>query len=544
MKSKYFTVFFFLFVTVISLSSQNILKVPVDYTTLQDAVDEADPGDIIKIEPGDFYGYTTISKPLTIEGSGKDQTILYYFDETSSSGISPGIINYAKVATPVIKIETTGKVVIKDLEIRGASEGFLHMRSTPFGIISYNAELELINLRLRRLRNIGVWVNRGSLMAVDVDFADNMGYHLQSDLGFHLSNLNKATFIRLNQLQDNIDHTINIHNDKDWSNNRSSIKIEDSTIVASALYWGDCIRSYGGTDITISNSSFYRNAGGEPEENTGVGNTGISFNGNRSSLYISNTSFKNLPRGINLYTSHLGNQFYKLIIEESYFDTFDKSAIYITGQGKADIDLGGGQLGSKGNNIFLPEYSEIVINKESADLNLYLPGQSVENSYSDATENIPEEVKMSGSEIQLLRNGSIIKSTILNGLIPIKAILSGEKILVSYHYPEGAYYLGLFDKNMEFISEYNMGTLEIIDIGSDGDKIISHYKTAEGINYIGTFSNLLEFIGDYWFYSNVTIIKSYFEDGEVRVIYSYENGGKFTGYFSSKMNYLKSVSMD
>lgn len=544
MKIRFVYIFILLFITLVSLSAQGILKVPDDYSTLQEAVNNADSGDIIEIGKGEFYGYTVITKPLIIKGSGKEHTILYYQDETSAIGLEPGVINYAKAAIPVIKIETTGKVVIKDLEVRGAREGFLHMQTTPFGIISYNSELELINLRLRRLRNIGVWVDRGSLMAVDVDFADNMGYKSQSDLGFHLSNLNQASFIRLNQLQDDIDHTINIKNDKDWGSQRTIIRIEDSTIVASALFWGDCIRSYGGTDISIINSSFYRNAGGEPEGNTGVGNTGISLNGHRSSLYISNTSFKNLPRGINLYTSLFVDQFYQLVIEDSYFDTFDKSAIYVTGQGKADIDIGGGQLGSRGNNIFLPENADIVFNKESANLNIYYSGQSLEVIPSDIIKSGSEEIQISGSKLQLLKNGAIIKSTNLNGLILKKAILINDIILASYHYPDKAYYLGLFNKNLEFISEYNMGNLEIIDFSSNGNTILCHYKTEEELNYIGTFTNSLEFIGDYWFYSNVIIFDSYLKDGGVRVIYGYEKGKKYTGYFNDEMNYIKSVLQD
>lgn len=543
MKLRLLYIFFLFFFTLVPLSSQDIINVPMDFSTLQEAVNSANPNDIILISEGEFYGFTIINKPLTIKGAGKEKTILYYYDETSSKGISPGVINYAKVAIPVIKIETLGKVVIKDIEIRGALKEFIHLGTTTFGIISHNSDLELNNIHLRRLRNIGVWVNMGSLLAVDVNFADDLGFMTQADLGFHLSNLSQATFLRLTQLQNDIDHTINIHNDKDWDN-ISRINIEDTTIAASALYWGDCIRSYGGTNITISNSSFYRDAGGAPEGDSGIGNTGISFNGNRSSLYISNTSFTNLPRGINLYTSLLGDQFYQIVIEESSFDTFEKSAVYVTGKGKADIDLGGGQLGSKGNNRFLPENSKIFINKDNAELNIYLPDQSLENIYLDPAEDVLEEVQITGSEIQLLRNGSSVKSITLNGLILNKALLADEFILASYHYPDGVNYLGLFDKNLVFESEYNMGNLQIIEFSTNGDTILCQYKNEEGLNYIGTFTNSLEFIAEYWFYSSVTIINSYLEDDRVIVKYGYNNGQNYAGYFSNKMKYIKSISID
>lgn len=531
-------------VTLVPLYSQEILMVPEDYLTIQEAVDSARPGDTVLISEGEFYGHTLITKPLTIMGAGKENTLLYYYDETSPRGLAPGIINYAKIAVPVLKIDTSGKVIIRDLEVRGAREGFSHMGTTPFGIISYNSNLELYNLNLRYLRNIGVWVDYGSLIVADIDFADDLGYLYQTDLGFHLSNLSQADFIRLNQLQDNIDHTINIKNDKDWDNPNTIINIKDSTIVASALFWGDCIRSYGFSDISISNTKLYRNDGGEPEGDTGVGNTGISLNGHSTNLYIFNTSFKNLPRGINLYTSIYGEQFYKVIIENSSFDTFDKSAIYVTGKGKADIDLGGGQLGSGGNNTFLPENSEIVINKDNSELNIYYPEQSLDLISSEKITYSTEEIQISGSKIQLVKNGKIIESADLNHLIPVKAVMYNEMILASYYYPDGDFYLGQFNKKFEFLYVYNMGTLEIIDFMTDGDIILCHYKTDEGLNYIGTFSASLSFLGDYWFYSTVTIFESYLEDGEVRVIYGHENGEKFTGYFSNEMKYLKSKSVD
>ena len=47
----------------------NTLRVPGDYPTIQAAVDAADPGDTIRVGPGEFAG-ATITKPLELKGSG------------------------------------------------------------------------------------------------------------------------------------------------------------------------------------------------------------------------------------------------------------------------------------------------------------------------------------------------------------------------------------------------------------------------------------------------------------------------------------------
>jgi hypothetical protein len=53
----------------------NVLRVPKDYATIQDAVDAADPGDTIRVGPGDYAG-ATITKRVELKGSSKGTRIV------------------------------------------------------------------------------------------------------------------------------------------------------------------------------------------------------------------------------------------------------------------------------------------------------------------------------------------------------------------------------------------------------------------------------------------------------------------------------------
>jgi hypothetical protein len=59
----------------LSLNAQaKNLRVPDDYATIQEAVDAAGDGDVIKVDAGQFAG-AIINKPVTIKGSGNDTII-------------------------------------------------------------------------------------------------------------------------------------------------------------------------------------------------------------------------------------------------------------------------------------------------------------------------------------------------------------------------------------------------------------------------------------------------------------------------------------
>ena len=65
------------------------IVVPIDFDTIQEAVDAANEGDVIKVLPGTYTEQITISKSLTIIGSGAKSTIIQAPDVLNPSPVIP-----------------------------------------------------------------------------------------------------------------------------------------------------------------------------------------------------------------------------------------------------------------------------------------------------------------------------------------------------------------------------------------------------------------------------------------------------------------------
>jgi hypothetical protein len=97
-----------------SPSAQVILRVPQDYPTIQAAVDAAPEGATILIAPGIYVESITITKDLTLEGSGMEKTIL-------QPPMPPSIPGQLLPENPMITVQTRGRAItlyVRKLTVR------------------------------------------------------------------------------------------------------------------------------------------------------------------------------------------------------------------------------------------------------------------------------------------------------------------------------------------------------------------------------------------------------------------------------------------
>ena len=86
------------------------ITVPTDFTTIQAAINASSPGDTIKVLPGIYTEQLTISKSLTIIGSGAKSTIIN----------APAVLNNGVVGGPyIVEIINGAQVSIKGFTISG-----------------------------------------------------------------------------------------------------------------------------------------------------------------------------------------------------------------------------------------------------------------------------------------------------------------------------------------------------------------------------------------------------------------------------------------
>ena len=86
------------------------IVVPNDFDTIQEAIDAADEGDVIKVLPGTYTEQLTISKNLTIIGSGPMSTII-----EASGVLDPNVLGF----TYIVEINNGAEVSMKGFTIQG-----------------------------------------------------------------------------------------------------------------------------------------------------------------------------------------------------------------------------------------------------------------------------------------------------------------------------------------------------------------------------------------------------------------------------------------
>ena len=321
------------------------INVPTDYSTIQAAVNAANPGDTINILSGRYNEGLTINKTVNLIGSGMTNCAVYYTN-----------------TTPVVSITGPGTVRLSNFEIIGGQYVFLggtnyyYNGTTAQGIVATNVTLVLNNVVLNQIRNYFVTLNTGYLYASNVTLFTRLIYG-QCDVGFELSGCTGSVY---NLVQDagQIDHTIDNYNLPSAS---SQLTIDHCRIHASQLTWGNCVRTYSTSQITITNCVFYRNYEMPATNYPGLSHDGIGMNGYSNYIMITGNTFSNLPWAIGYYGSpgagYGGNQ---VIVEHNTIIDSSTGGIAVQGQQYEGLDLGGGRWGSHGMNIFSQSRTDVT----------------------------------------------------------------------------------------------------------------------------------------------------------------------------------------
>ncbi|MFH1100637.1 MAG: right-handed parallel beta-helix repeat-containing protein [Methanobacteriota archaeon] len=136
--------------------TENDTTVSKKYTTIQEAINQANPGETITIIEGTYIETLTITKPLTLQGEGKENTILSPTSKKNGCAIeikSPDVTlkdltisnNGPGLYTTAIKI-TSPRTTIENCQIQ----------DTPVGIAIWSSDNMITNCILTRCSDEGI----------------------------------------------------------------------------------------------------------------------------------------------------------------------------------------------------------------------------------------------------------------------------------------------------------------------------------------------------------------------------------------------------
>ncbi len=280
----------------------NILYVggsgPGNYTTIQEAITAANPGDTIYVYNGTYYEHITIDKPLTVTGEDKDTTVIdgdWYGPDIVH--ISADWVNFTGFTT----IYGGAGVGDGGIELAGVENCHIHDNIVTIGYHGIRV-VGVGNSNISGNHISLVWAS-GILISSSNNITVKGNNITENDTGMRILESENIT-ITANELSLNDIYSIYA---------RNSIF---SDIMANNFYIGsDGVYLYGSEQITIANNSFSSIYGygvnfWHSSNNTIIDNdfdrnywVGVRLRDSMLNTIVNNTFTDNVEGGIDLYQS-------------------------------------------------------------------------------------------------------------------------------------------------------------------------------------------------------------------------------------------------
>lgn len=204
-------------------ASPTIIKVPQDYSTIQEAINQANPGDSIQVSSGTYQETLFINKTLTLKGEDKNNTII------EGSGCDCAVIQ-ANLTTVNIS-------------------GFTIQNGTK-GITLEKCNNSTINNNIITCTNRGIWLHYSHNNTI----SDNIVSGSIWEFGIVLCGRSSNNTVTRNTIKDNLNglgltgkDNLIIYNN--FINNQNQTKIIESFYNAwNNTYEGNYWSNYNGTD--------------------------------------------------------------------------------------------------------------------------------------------------------------------------------------------------------------------------------------------------------------------------------------------------------
>ena len=142
--------------------SAEMIKVPDDYTTTQEAINAANPGDTVSVASGTYYEKVVIDKSVTLKGAGNDITII------DGGGTRTGVTI------------TADNVNVSGFTIRNSGNG-IHLRRSNNSTISDNT------ITSNNWEGVYLYYSNDNKVTGNTLTLDDRGIYLESSSGNTIS---------------------------------------------------------------------------------------------------------------------------------------------------------------------------------------------------------------------------------------------------------------------------------------------------------------------------------------------------------------------